>query len=258
MRKELLEAKQKLKEMEHVVRKSERSLDVSRLDHNQLSASLAGNVGKLDRLLIHARSMRQDSADQRVDMIAGRRRHQHRVKVSPLLDALTVFLYLIPTFLFRTESLQDEAQRCNKEKQESNRKKRLAQQKSHRLQIRLDALLEPGHVDDQEKEDDDDDVMAKWDIRYNRRNKGMKPDFEQHVRCVLATGATARQAQDMLLLDASYMLPTEDAATLASSLPQIRWFQDQREALGIESTSYLYVFMRIAAASRVVQVKCKP
>ena len=259
MRKELLEAKKKLKEMEHVVRKSERSLDVSRLDHNHMSASLAGNVGKLDRLLIQARSMRKDRADQRVDMIAGRRRHQHRVKVSPRLAALTVSSYLIPTFHIRTEALQDEALRCNKEKQESNRKKRLAQKQSQRLQIRLDALREPDHNDDQEMEEDEDDVMANWDIRYNRWNKGMKADFEQHVRCVLATGATAiRQAQDTLLLDASYMLPTEDAATLASSLPQIRWFQDQREALGIESTSYLYVFMRIAAASRVVQVNCKP
>jgi hypothetical protein len=184
MRKELLEAKKKLKEMEHVVRKSERSLDVSRLDHNHMSASLAGNVGKLDRLLIQARSMRKDRADQRVDMIAGRRRHQHRVKVSPLLDALTVSFYLIPTFLFRTEALQVQAQRCNKEKQESNRKKRLAQQKSDRLQKRLDTFREPVHVDAEETEDDDDDVMAKWDIRYNRRNKGMKPDFEQHVRCV--------------------------------------------------------------------------
>ena len=98
----------------------------------------------------------------------------------------------------------------------------------------------------------DDDAEPKWDIRFAQRNKGMKGDFEQHVRCVLATGATARQAQDTLLLDANYMLPTEDAATLAASLPQLRWFQDQREALGIES--YLYVFMRIAAASRVVQV----
>ncbi len=135
MRKELLEATQKLKEMEHVVRKSERCLEVTRVDHNQMSASLAGNVGKLDRLLMQARSMRQERADQRVDTIAGRRRHQHRVKVSPRLAALTVSSYLIPTFLIRTEALQDEALRCNKEKQESNRKKRLAQKKALRLQI---------------------------------------------------------------------------------------------------------------------------
>ena len=98
----------------------------------------------------------------------------------------------------------------------------------------------------------DDDVKPKWAIRFAERNKGMKGDFEQHVRCVLATGMTARQAQDSLLLDANFMLPTEEAATLSASLPRIRWFQEQREALGIES--YLYSFMRIAAASRVVQV----
>jgi hypothetical protein len=117
-------------------------------------------------------------------------------------------------------------------------------------------LREPDLIEEQQMGEDlddaEDDVMPKWDIRYNQRNKGMKAEFEQHVCCVLATGATARQAQDFLLLDANFMLHTEDAATFTSSLPQIRWFQDQREALGIESS--LYVFMRIAAASRVVQV----
>jgi hypothetical protein len=48
MRQELGEANHKLTEMEQVVRKAERSLDVSRLDHSDLSASLAANVGKLD------------------------------------------------------------------------------------------------------------------------------------------------------------------------------------------------------------------
>ena len=87
--------------------------------------------------------------------------------------------------------------------------------------------------------DNEDDVITrKCEIRFKQRNKGIKADFEQHVRCVLATGMTARQAQDSLLLDANYMLPQEDAATFTTSLPLIRWFQDQREALGIES--YLY------------------
>ena len=75
--------------------------------------------------------------------------------------------------------------------------------------------------------------------------------FEQHVRSALATGATARQVQDMLLHDSNFFLPTEEATAFCATLPKIRWFQAQREALGLES--YLYGFMRIAAAERIIQ-----
>ena len=81
MRSELLEAQRKVTVMENVVRKSERSLAVSRLNQIEMSASLAGNVGKLDRLLKQAKSMRQDRADQMVEIIAGRRRQKARLKV---------------------------------------------------------------------------------------------------------------------------------------------------------------------------------
>ncbi len=81
MRKELDEAQTKVLEMEHVVRTAERNLDVSRLDQTHLSATLAAHVDKLDKLLGHAKSMRQHRADQKLDTNAGRRRHQHRVKV---------------------------------------------------------------------------------------------------------------------------------------------------------------------------------
>ena len=152
--------------------------------------------------------------------------------------------------------MQDEALRYNQEKQESNRTKRAAQRKAKRFKQRLDALREEDVCVENEMgenvNNEDDVIKRKCEIRFPQRNKGIKADFEQHVRCVLATGMTARQAQDSLLLDANYMLPMEDAATFTTSLPLIRWFQDQREALGIES--YLYGFMKIAAASRVVQV----
>ncbi len=81
MRRELLEAQRKVTDMENVVRKSERSLAVSRLDKIEMSASLPGNVGKLDRLLKQAKSMRQERADQMVEIIAGRRRQKARLKV---------------------------------------------------------------------------------------------------------------------------------------------------------------------------------
>ena len=153
--------------------------------------------------------------------------------------------------------MQEEALRYNQEKQESNRTKRAAQRKAQRFKQRLDSLREQDVSVENEMGENvnnaDDVIKPKCEIRFPQRNKGIKADFEQHVRCVLATGMTARQAQDSLLLDANYMLPMEDAATFTTSLPLIRWFQDQREALGIES--YLYGFMKIAAASRVVQVQ---
>jgi hypothetical protein len=66
MRKELGEAKQKVVEMEHVVRIEERNLDVSRVDQIDMSASVAAHVAKLDKLLGHAKSMRQHRADQKL------------------------------------------------------------------------------------------------------------------------------------------------------------------------------------------------
>jgi hypothetical protein len=74
MRKELTAAQDKVKAMEYVVRKAERDVDVMRIDQNELSTSLACNVGKLDKLLQHAKDLRQHRADMRVEMNAGNQR----------------------------------------------------------------------------------------------------------------------------------------------------------------------------------------
>ena len=110
-----------------------------------------------------------------------------------------------------------------------------------------------GHPEIDHLDEGEVDVLEhkQWQVRFRQRNKGITRQFEEHVRCTLATGATARQVQDMLLLDGNFMLAPEDAKEFCMSLPQIRWFQSQREGLGIES--YLYSFMRIAGASRIVQ-----
>jgi hypothetical protein len=100
--------------------------------------------------------------------------------------------------------------------------------------------------------DSDTAPTHRWQVRGGtQRNKGIMRQFEEHVRCALATGATARQVQDMQLVDSNFFLPPEEAAAFCAALPQIRWFQSQREGLGLES--YLYGFMRIAAAERILQ-----
>jgi hypothetical protein len=213
MCKELAEAKLKVTQMEHMVRTAERNLDVSRLDQRELSASLAGNVGRLDKLIGQAKNMRQQRADLQVDIIAGRRRQQSRLQVPRTLQAAWNFcFYLIPTFLVCVEALKDEALLCRVEKQESNRNKRAAQQQAKRLKMRLgklQAVVQDNNgasTDEEYSSDGDTTHKYAWEVRGTQRNKGITMQFEQHVRCALATGATARQVQDMQLVDASYFL----------------------------------------------------
>jgi hypothetical protein len=75
--------------------------------------------------------------------------------------------------------------------------------------------------------------------------------FEEHARCLMATGATARAVREGLLLNATHFLSEGEAAVYASQVPKIDWFNKQREALGLES--YLYTFMRIAGCEKIIQ-----
>ena len=79
----LTAAEAKVKSMEFVVRKAERERDVMRIDKNELSSSLACNVGKLHKLLQNAKGMRQEHrADMRVEMNAAQKRGKIRVEVA--------------------------------------------------------------------------------------------------------------------------------------------------------------------------------
>ncbi len=161
---------------------------------------------------------------------------------------------MIPTFrVCFLEVLQAEALQSKQEKQESNRKKRAAQQQAAQLKKQVVKLQDKALQPTQEEAGDseEDAQIPTWAIRSKQRNRGVTAHFEQHVRCALATGATARQVTDMLRLDASFLLQPVEASIFVQDLPQLRWVQTQREGLGIES--YLYSFMRIAGASRVLQ-----
>ena len=75
--------------------------------------------------------------------------------------------------------------------------------------------------------------------------------FEEHVRTLMATGATARAVRDGVLLNAGHFLSPSEAAIYCSQVPKITWFTTQREALGLES--YVYTFMRIAGCAKIIQ-----
>ena len=98
MRNELTAAQQKVKAMEYVVRKAERNVDVIQRDKSELSCALAGNVGRLEKLFQHARNMRQDRAQMRVEINAGHRRVKHRLEVHLFLVVLSCLFLFDSTF----------------------------------------------------------------------------------------------------------------------------------------------------------------
>ena len=100
MRNELTAAQQKVKALEYVVRKAERNVDVIQRDKNELSCSLAGNVGRLEKLFQHARDMRQDRAQMRVEINAGRLRVKYRLEVERCPVVLSCLLLFDSSFSF--------------------------------------------------------------------------------------------------------------------------------------------------------------
>ena len=90
-----------------------------------------------------------------------------------------------------------------------------------------------------------------WEVRNSDVKKGMARKFEEHVRCVMATGTTARKTREGMILNASMFLKDEECLQYQNEIPGIEWYSKQREALGVES--YLYTFMRIAGCESVQQ-----
>ncbi len=59
--------------------------------------------------------------------------------------------------------------------------------------------------------------------------------FERMVRSLLASGSSARSAREHLLQSARNFLRPESADAYATMVPNLRWFQGQREGLGNEA-----------------------
>jgi hypothetical protein len=83
------------------------------------------------------------------------------------------------------------------------------------------------------------------------RGKPVKDTFVRHCRKLLATGSSARSVREQLFVNGSFFLSEAGYCEFMASMPELRWFQTQREGLGNESM--LYSFMTIAMCDEVCQ-----
>jgi hypothetical protein len=83
------------------------------------------------------------------------------------------------------------------------------------------------------------------------KGRPLSHEFEHYVRTLLASGCSAKAARDHILTSARFFVRPHIFKAYASRVPQLRWFQGQREALGNEA--WLYSMVELAGAEFVHQ-----
>ncbi len=71
----------------------------------------------------------------------------------------------------------------------------------------------------------------------------MEDKFVRHVRALLATGSSGRSVRAQLFLNGGFFLSERGYSEFKEHMPELRWFQTQRDGLGNESL--MYTFLRI-------------
>ncbi len=207
----------------------------------QIESNSRRNVRKIDSTLKRMDGMRSEkkkwASNMRTvakrltfekDCVEQRLLFEKKVRVNYLFLSQ---LYLIPFFLNCIKALQRKAQKYNVEKKESNTKRRKVDEKLRTMEGTQRRLQ-------QQLADAQNVIVALPEelavaVRYKERNRGMTPQFEAHVRSMMATGASARQVRDNLALNASHFLGESGSFQYKKDIPTERWFSLQREALGV-------------------------
>ena len=76
-------------------------------------------------------------------------------------------------------------------------------------------------------------------------------EFEFAARTILATGCSARAAQDNILIAAGLFLAPQKYVEFELEVPAVRWFRAQRKGLGYEA--WLYAMIRVAKCEEILQ-----
>ena len=76
----------------------------------------------------------------------------------------------------------------------------------------------------------------------------MSLGFEKYVRCIFATGCSAKAARGTASMSAKTFLSDEGYRGIEEVLPMERWFQVQREGLAMEAWTYAMIRVTRAPA----------
>ena len=95
------------------------------------------------------------------------------------------------------------------------------------------------------------EIRGRLEIREGTRGHPLGRSFVLHCRTLLATGGSARSIREQLLLNGRFFVAEDDHTYFTEQMPELRWFQFQREGLGLESM--VLTFIRLAQAGRVDQ-----
>jgi hypothetical protein len=79
----------------------------------------------------------------------------------------------------------------------------------------------------------------------------MSRAYEDYVRSCMATGCSARHIRDIQLLKFDFLVDVNEGTKLKGQVPEINWFAQQREAMGL--ASYVYSFIAVAGCDEIVQ-----
>jgi hypothetical protein len=79
----------------------------------------------------------------------------------------------------------------------------------------------------------------------------MSRAYEDYVRSCMATGCSARHIRDIQLLTFRFLVDVNEGTKLKGQVPEISWFAQQREAMGL--ASYVYSFIALAGCDEIVQ-----
>ena len=147
------------------------------------------------------------------------------------------------------DKLKKDLEAARREKSMALRRVKSLEAECHDMQA---ALEEPDAGDEEVDENDLADVGEDFAIRDVGRGRPVAEQFVQHVRCLMATGSSARSCREQLLLSAMYFVKdTEVQQAFMDEVPALPWFNKQREALANEA--YLYSLTRLAKCEAVEQ-----